>query len=75
MNKGRAGEDRGSNETDRCPLTGVTLVSISRITAAGHKAIFDGPSLEIFNSMKKLLGEIPVSKGLYCVEHPSLLTL
>jgi hypothetical protein len=48
---------------------GVTLVSISRITAAGHKAIFDGPSLKIFNSMKKLLGEIPVSKGLYRVEH------
>jgi hypothetical protein len=26
---------------------GVTLVSISRITAAGHKAIFDGPSLKV----------------------------
>jgi hypothetical protein len=32
---------------------GVTLVSISRVTAAGHKAIFDGPSLKIFNSTCK----------------------
>jgi hypothetical protein len=48
---------------------GVTLVSISRITAAGHKAIFDGPSLKISDSTRKLLGEIPVSEGLYCVEH------
>jgi hypothetical protein len=47
----------------------VTLVSISHITAAGHKAIFDGPSLKIFSSVRKLLGEIPVSKGLYHVEH------
>jgi hypothetical protein len=47
----------------------VNLVSISRITVAGHKAIFDGPSLRIFNSTKRLLGVIPVSKGLYCVEH------
>jgi hypothetical protein len=48
---------------------GMTLVSISCITAAGHKAIIDGPYLKIFNSTRKLLGEIPVSKGLYCVEH------
>jgi hypothetical protein len=48
---------------------GVTLVSISCITAAGHKAIFDGPFLKIFNSMKKLLGEIPVSKGLFRGKH------
>jgi hypothetical protein len=40
---------------------GVTLVSISHITAAGHKAIFDGPSLKIYNSSKKLLGEVPVN--------------
>ena len=48
---------------------GVTLVSISRITAAGHKAVFDGSSLKLFNRTKKLLGEIPVSRGLYRVEH------
>jgi hypothetical protein len=48
---------------------GVTLVSISRITTTGHKAIFDGPSLKIYNSSKKLLGEVPVNRGLYCVEH------
>jgi hypothetical protein len=48
---------------------GVTLVSISRITTAGHKAIFDGPLLKIYNSSKKLLGEVPVNRGLYHVEH------
>jgi hypothetical protein len=48
---------------------GVTIVSISRITAAGHKAIFDGPLLKIYNSSKKLLGEVPVNQGLYRVEH------
>jgi hypothetical protein len=48
---------------------GVTLVSISYITTAGHKAIFDGPSLKICNSSKKLLGEVPVNQGLYYVEH------
>ena len=48
---------------------GVTLVSISRITAAGHKAVFDGPSLKLFNRSKKLLGEVPINNGLYRVEH------
>jgi hypothetical protein len=37
--------------------------------STSFKAIFDGPSLRIFNSMKKLLVEIPVSTGLHCVEH------
>jgi hypothetical protein len=46
---------------------GVTLVSISRITAAGHKAVFDGPTLKLLNSTKELLREIPVSEGLYRV--------
>jgi hypothetical protein len=39
---------------------GVTLVSISHITA-GHKAMFDGSLLKIYNSSKKLLGQVPVN--------------
>ena len=44
---------------------GVTLVLISRIAATGHKAVFDGPALKIYNATKKLLGEVLVNKGLY----------
>jgi hypothetical protein len=48
---------------------GITLVSISHITAIGRKAMFNRPSLKFFNHSKRLLGEILVSKGLYHVEH------
>jgi hypothetical protein len=30
MDRGRVGEDRGSQETDGCPLTGVKMESIHR---------------------------------------------
>jgi hypothetical protein len=49
---------------------GVTLVSISRLTAAGYAALFRTNSCKIFSDTKKLLGEVPVSKGLYCVKGP-----
>ena len=39
----------------------VALASISHITATGYKAVFDRPLLKIYNSLKKLLGEVPVS--------------
>jgi hypothetical protein len=54
---------------------GVTLVSISCITATGHKAIFDGPFLKIFNSTRKLLGGYQSVKGSTMLSRPSLLTL
>lgn len=52
------------------PKMGVTLVSISRLTAAGYAALFRADTCKIFDEKKKLLGEIPVSKGLYCIKGP-----
>ncbi|KIJ10075.1 hypothetical protein PAXINDRAFT_86574, partial [Paxillus involutus ATCC 200175] len=52
---------------------GVTLISISRLDAAGFTALFRDSRCRIFDSKKKLLGEIPVSKGLYCVSAPCTL--
>jgi hypothetical protein len=52
------------------PKMGVTLVSISHLTAAGYAALFRANSCKIFSDMKKLLGEVPVSRGLYCVKGP-----
>jgi len=52
------------------PKMGLTLVSISRLAAAGYAALFRGESCRIFNDRKKQLGEIPVNKGLYCVKGP-----
>jgi hypothetical protein len=31
MNKGRVGDDRGSKETDRCPLTDVEIESTDTV--------------------------------------------
>ncbi|KAG2089618.1 uncharacterized protein F5147DRAFT_553883, partial [Suillus discolor] len=47
---------------------GVTLVSISRLTAASYAALFRENSCKIFNEKKKLMGEIAVSRGLYCIK-------
>ena len=53
------------------PKTGVTLVSISKIDAAGYAALFYKNQLQIFSSMKekKLLAKIQMRNGLYRVEH------
>jgi hypothetical protein len=51
------------------PTMGVTLVSISKLTAAGYAALFRDTVCRIFNPRKKLVGEIPVSNGLYHVRH------
>lgn len=52
------------------PSMGVTLVSISRLTSAGHAALFRDESCKIFDANKKLLGEVPVRNGLYQVRRP-----
>ena len=52
------------------PDIGVTLVSISRIAATGHQVHFVDSTMKIFNSAKKLVGEVQVKGGLYRVEHP-----
>ena len=49
------------------PSMGVTLVSISKLAAAGYSALFRDSVCRIFNPRKKLVGEIPISNGLYRV--------
>jgi hypothetical protein len=38
-----------------CPDMGLTLVSVGKITAAGCKVIFSGPTCEIFDPMIRML--------------------
>ncbi|KIK79043.1 hypothetical protein PAXRUDRAFT_101698, partial [Paxillus rubicundulus Ve08.2h10] len=47
---------------------GVTLVSISKLTTAGYAAVFRDTVCRIFNPRKKLVGEIPLSNGLYHIK-------
>ena len=47
----------------------VTLISISKLTAAGYSALFHDSVCRIFNRYKKLVGEVEVSNGLYRVKH------
>ena len=52
------------------PDMGLTVVSISRITGAGHTVSFEGKSCKIRNQAGVLIGDIPASaSGLYKVEH------
>jgi hypothetical protein len=52
------------------PDMGLTVVSISRITGAGHTVSFEGKSCKIRNKAGVLIGDIPASaSGLYKVEH------
>ena len=51
------------------PSMGVTLVSISKLAAAGYAALFCDSVCRIFNPQRKLVGEIPISNGLYRVRH------
>jgi hypothetical protein len=52
------------------PKMGVTLISISRLTAAGYAALFRETLCKIFDEKRRKLGEIPVNKGLYCIKRP-----
>ena len=52
-----------------CPDMGLTLVSIGKITAAGYKVIFRGPTCKIFDPRDKVIGNIIVKNGLYRVDH------
>ena len=51
------------------PKMGLTLVSISRIAAAGFTTIFRQDSAKIFGPWKSQLGCIKVQGSLYRVEH------
>lgn len=46
---------------------GVTLVSISRITATGSVVVFSGRFCRVYNTNKERVGEIKESGGLYQV--------
>ena len=48
---------------------GLTLVSIGKITAAGYKVIFRGPTCRIYNCKDKIIGQINARNGLYHVDH------
>ena len=50
-----------------CPSVGPTLVSVSRIAAAGCTIVFRGTTCTIFNPKNKKIGEIEVQNGLYKV--------
>ena len=52
-----------------CPDMGLTLVSIGKITAAGYKVIFRGPTCRIYNGKDKVIGQINARNGLYRVDH------
>jgi len=52
------------------PKMGLTLVSISHLTAAGYAVLFHENSYKIYDRKKKQLTKIPVSKGLYCMKAP-----
>src|SRR5271168_4306514 len=46
---------------------GVTLVSISRIAAAGSTVVFAGDACRIYDKDRKIVGRIKVKGGLYHV--------
>ena len=52
-----------------CSDMRLTLVSIDKITSAGYKVIFRGPTCKIFDSRDKVIGLINVKNGLYHVDH------
>jgi hypothetical protein len=52
------------------PEMGLTVVSISRIAAAGYSVAFEGTTCKIKSKVGKTVGDIPASpNGLYKVEH------
>jgi hypothetical protein len=49
---------------------GLTIVSVSRIAAAGYSVTFESTSCKIKSKTGKIMGNIPASpNGLYKVEH------
>ena len=58
-----------------CPDMGLTLVSIGKITAAGYKVLFRGSTCKIFDSKDKIIGQVNVKNGLYCVDHDKMVNV
>ena len=49
------------------PKMGITLISISKLDVAGFAALFRDKRCQIFSEKRKKLGEVPLTKGLYCL--------
>ena len=49
------------------PKMGITLISISKLDVAGFAALFRDKHCQIFSKKRKKLGEVPLTKGLYCL--------
>jgi hypothetical protein len=57
-------------DTLHAPEMALTIISIGRITSAGHSVTFESKSCKIKNPAGKVIGNIPASSnGLYKVEH------
>ena len=52
-----------------CPDMGLMLVSIGKITNAGHKVIFRNTTCKIYDKKDKVIGQITARNGLYRVDH------
>ncbi|KAG6329956.1 hypothetical protein ID866_9133 [Astraeus odoratus] len=52
------------------PKMGLMLVLISKLDAAGYAALFHDSCCKNFDAKKKMLGVIPVNKGLHAVDAP-----
>ena len=52
-----------------CPDMGLTLISIKKITKAGHKVIFRNTTCKIYDKKDKVIGQITTRNGLYRVDH------
>ena len=50
-----------------CPNLGFTLISVSKIAAAGYTVIFKNDDCRVLNKSGKVIGKIGASNGLYCV--------
>ena len=50
------------------PKMGITLISISKLDVAGFAALFCDKRCQIFSEKRKKLGEVPLTKGLYCLK-------
>ena len=60
-------------DTLHAPDMALTIISIGRITSAGHTVTFENKACKIKNKAGKLIGSIPAStSGLFKVEHSYL---
>jgi transposase InsO family protein len=54
------------------PKMGLTLVSVSKIAASGYSTLFLANYAKIMDRRRRVIARIPVSNGIYRVEHPGM---